>query len=170
MVCHWLRKVKSVKLIKNKICTVCGEGFLPTAEYFYKDVSMKSGLCSKCKGCMKKIAKEFRQSERGRRYHLQYNRKYRSTVKGYLHNIFSHMKERCNSPNHPSYKNYGGRGIKVCFISAIEFVTYVMGVLQVDPRGLQCDRIDNDGNYERGNVRFVTRSENNLNKRNIGNL
>ena len=75
------------------------------------------------------------------------------------------MRQRCNNPDQKAYKNYGGRGIKVCFGSADEFVDCVINELQIDPRGLQIDRIDNDGNYERGNIRFVTRRENNENKR-----
>ncbi len=49
-----------------------------------------------------------------------------------------------------------------------EFRDYVTGVLGVDPRGLQCDRIDNEGHYERGNIRFVTAKENSHSRRNIG--
>lgn len=74
------------------------------------------------------------------------------------------MKQRCTSPAYKNYKNYGGRGIKVCFKSANEFVDYVINILQVDPRGLQVDRIDNNGNYEPGNIRFVTHLENQHNK------
>ena len=41
---------------------------------------------------------------------------------------------------------------------------YVIDELRVDPRGLQIDRIDNDGHYEKGNIRFVTCVENNNNR------
>ena len=66
---------------------------------------------------------------------------------------------------HKDYKNYGGHGIKNKFKSTGEFVDYVINELQVDPCGLQIDRINNDGNYERGSIRFVTCSENNRNRR-----
>ncbi len=93
-----------------------------------------------------------------------YNKQYRSTVAGHLHLIYSGMKRRCNSPIERNYKNYGGRGIKLQF-TVNEFVDYVVNVLQVDPRGLTIDRIDNDGHYEPGNIRFITRAKNNGNKR-----
>ena len=52
----------------------------------------------------------------------------------------------------------------VCFESLDDFRNYVIDVLKADPRGLQIDRINNGGNYEVGNIRFVTCLENNQNK------
>jgi len=90
---------------------------------------------------------------------------YLNTVNGHLHRVYGSMNQRCNDPKHESYKNYGGRGIKNLFKSSDEFVDYIVNVLQVDPRGLQIDRIDNDGGYEPGNIRFVTREVNQSNRR-----
>ena len=69
-----------------------------------------------------------------------------------------------------SYKNYGGRGIKVKFACFEDFFDYVVNELRADPRGLTIDRIDNDGDYERGNIRFVSQVENlqNRRKRKVG--
>ncbi|HBG2457510.1 hypothetical protein RYE12_17860 [Clostridioides difficile] len=80
--------------------------------------------------------------------------------------IFYSMHRRCYNPNHKSYKNYGGRGIKVCgewhdiknFVSWCKENGY--------KKGLQLDRIDNDGDYEPCNCRFVTVKQNLCNKRN----
>lgn len=94
---------------------------------------------------------------------------YRNTITGQLRQTFNGMNRRCNDPAHKSFKNYGGRGIQNRFESSDEFVDYVLLDLCGDPRGLQIDRIDNDGHYERGNIRFVTREVNNNNKRNTGN-
>ena len=88
-----------------------------------------------------------------------------NSIESYLRRIFTGMVCRCTYPKHPSFKYYGGRGIQCLFPSAEEFIDYVINVLQVDPRGLQIDRVNNAGNYERGNVRFVTRSENQQNRR-----
>ena len=95
----------------------------------------------------------------------EYRRKYIRTVAGNLRMRFYGMKRRCENPDATGYHNYGGRGIKCKFKTAKEFVSYVMDELKVDPRGLQIDRIDNDGNYEPGNIRFVTAKVNSNNKR-----
>ena len=91
-------------------------------------------------------------------------RKYRKTIKGYLCQCFQGIKQRCNNPNCKSYKYYGGRKIKCLFKNVDSFISYVIDILKVDPRGLQIDRIDNDGHYEPGNIRFVTNAENCNNK------
>ena len=74
------------------------------------------------------------------------------------------MKYRCTDPKAHNYNRYGGRGIRICFRDATTFANYVMNELQVDPRGLTIDRINNDGNYEPGNIRFITSIENQRNK------
>ncbi len=86
------------------------------------------------------------------------------TIVEHLRRVFAGMIYRCGNPNGIGYKNYGGRGIKVLFASSDEFIDYVVNVLKVDPRGLTIDRINNDCNYERGNIRFVSQAENNRNR------
>lgn len=85
---------------------------------------------------------------------------YYATVNGHLRHIFSNMRQRCENPAHRGYNRYGGRGIKCLFASAEELIDYVVNTLKVDPRGLDCDRTDNDGHYEPGNIRFITHKEN----------
>jgi hypothetical protein len=80
---------------------------------------------------------------------------------------WSRMLERCRNPNDRSFKWYGGRGIKVCeewqgdggFERFMEHV----GHRPSDRHSL--DRIDNDGNYEPGNVRWATKKEQQRNRR-----
>jgi hypothetical protein len=94
-----------------------------------------------------------------------------------LYSTWADMHERCENPNHPSYKDYGGRGIKVCarwspvepFITDIEST---IGARPPDPPDWRSnrpywtlDRIDNHGNYEPGNVRWATPSEQIANRR-----
>lgn len=74
------------------------------------------------------------------------------------------MLARCNNPQHPSYDYYGGRGISVCdewTVNPWSFFAYVGD----RPSGLELDRINNDGNYEPGNVRWTTRAEQIHNRR-----
>ncbi len=77
--------------------------------------------------------------------------KYAHTVKGYLRGLHRHMTERCVKQN--SYVNIENR------FTSDEFLDYVMNILQIDPRGLDCHRIDNEGHYEPGNIEFITEEE-----------
>lgn len=81
------------------------------------------------------------------------------------------IRGRCDDPTRRQYANYGGRGVRLSeeFRNPIVFIDYVRTVGDVRDafrRKLEIDRIDNDRGYERGNLRWSTHSENNLNKRN----
>jgi hypothetical protein len=70
---------------------------------------------------------------------------------------------RCYNPNYHGYDRYGGRGIEVLFASRLEFADYIKELPGYE-KGKSLDRIDNDGNYERGNLRWATASEQNINQ------
>jgi hypothetical protein len=75
------------------------------------------------------------------------------------------IKHRCFVENHPDYKDYGGRGITVCDEWKDSFEAFFEHVgLKPFPKA-QLDRIDNNGNYEPGNVRWTTSKINNNNRR-----
>lgn len=77
-----------------------------------------------------------------------------------VYNVWASMKQRCQNPKHRAYARYGGRGIKVCKRwQKFENFYADMG----DPQGV-LDRIDNDGDYKPGNVRWADWSTSNLNK------
>lgn len=82
-------------------------------------------------------------------------------TKDRLKNVWYCMKRRCNNPEHPKYHRYGGRGIKVCDEWGNSFDKFAKWALQNGySKGLEIDRIDNDGDYEPNNCRFVTHKEN----------
>lgn len=96
----------------------------------------------------------------------EFNGKHLGT-KDRLFRIWCHMKERCSSTNHKSWKRYGGRGIRVCDEWASDYEAFKKFALENGWReGLQVDRIDNNGNYEPNNVAFVTPKENANNRGN----
>ena len=74
------------------------------------------------------------------------------------------MLGRCINLNHKSYQYYGGRGIKVCE-AWLKFEKFLEDMGE-SPVGLQIDRVDNNGNYEPGNCRWVTPQQNITNRRN----
>lgn len=74
------------------------------------------------------------------------------------------MLRRCSDPGHPSYKDYGGRGIGVC--DAWRSFEAFLSDMGERPEGKYLDRIDCDGDYSAGNCRWTTNRENNNNRRN----
>ncbi len=168
--------------IKTEIkqCSKCKQP-LSVAE-FYKNPMSLDGLRSQCKECQK----EYRTTEQSRKYQEEYckeyagtehgktvlyeaNEKFRKTLKGHLQVMFNAMNQRCNNPKNKYFKWYGGRGIQNLFKDLKEFRDYIINELGVTAigqiKGLQIDRVDNDGDYERGNIRFVTAKVNNNNQR-----
>jgi hypothetical protein len=87
-----------------------------------------------------------------------------------LLNRFSSACGRCHNPKSKQFPAYGGRGI---FVYApwrkdrAEFLRYVQTLPGWDDPGLEMDREDCDRGYEPGNLRFVTRQVNALNKRKV---
>lgn len=76
------------------------------------------------------------------------------------------IKQRCINPNNLAFSNYGGRNIQFKFFSVRSFAEWVADNLGVKPTPLHSiDRIDNNGNYESGNLRWATFSEQARNKR-----
>lgn len=83
----------------------------------------------------------------------------------YLYGVYNDILRRCYNHTRPEYARYGGRGIRVLFSGVEEFVSYVESSLGGRPDGCSLDRIDNDGNYEPGNLRWATRKTQNRNQR-----
>lgn len=82
-----------------------------------------------------------------------------------IYACWQNMTARCRNENHQSYPHYGGRGIKVCD-RWLKFENFLedMG----EPRhDTSLDRINNDGNYEPSNCRWVTQKEQMNNRRGL---
>lgn len=76
------------------------------------------------------------------------------------------MMERCYDKHRERYASYGGRGIRV-HKAWHQFTTFFAEMPRRPSRQHSLDRIDGDGHYEPGNVRWATSIEQNRNKKNI---
>lgn len=87
--------------------------------------------------------------------------------------VWSGMKRRCNNPNSKSYKDYGSRGIKLCAKwddPPYGFLEFYKDMGKRPSEKHEIERINNEGNYESGNCKWVLRAENAKNKRNNINI
>jgi len=84
--------------------------------------------------------------------------------KHFLYPTYISMLNRCYNPKTKCYFNYGERGIKVCDRWLESFENFLEDIGE-KPEGLTLDRINNDGDYEKDNCRWVTYKEQNNNRR-----
>ncbi len=174
----------------TKRCWGCKQD-LPVDD-FRKKAASRDGLQPRCKGCNSPADKKYRAenqekiSQRNKKYRgghqkearqyrrdnsveiARHNKEYYVTLEGRLGRIFHNLNNRCTNPKIINYKSYGGRGIENKFTldGFRGYVTNDLGVTSIEQiKGLQIDRIDNDGHYEKGNIRFVTPKENCNNRR-----
>lgn len=114
---------------------------------------LSNGKAAKSCGCVRsKLAGE------GRKTHGECDR-------NNLYIRWKHIKSRCFNFNAKDFDNYGGRGITVCqeWLEYIPFRDWALS--NGYKKELTIDRIDNDGNYEPKNCRWVTNTINIRNSR-----
>lgn len=73
------------------------------------------------------------------------------------------MRQRCLDPNTRSYKDYGGRGIKICD-RWNDFANFLEDMGE-RPAGMTIDREKVNGHYEPGNCRWATTKQQSENRR-----
>lgn len=75
------------------------------------------------------------------------------------------MMSRCYNPNNQDFHNYGGRGIVVCHEWRLTIENFIRDMGRRPSQLHSLDRINSDGNYERQNCRWATRTEQSRNRR-----
>lgn len=118
---------------------------------------VKRGFVQSC-GCWRKIA-----SKRDNTTHGEASWKAKGVTPEYK--AWQHIISRCTNPNDKSWGDYGGRGISICQEWRASYPAFLAHVGRKPSPELSIDRINNDGNYEPGNVRWATRKVQNSNKR-----
>lgn len=103
-------------------------------------------------GCVGKETRKINNLKHG----LSHTKEYR---------VWYEMIKRCTDTKNKAYKNYGERGITVYTKWLNSFETFLNDVGKAPSEKDTFDRIDNDGNYEPSNVRWVSAQVQNLNKR-----
>ncbi|MGX0147432.1 AP2 domain-containing protein [Staphylococcus hominis] len=129
------------KLYKCK-CNNCGN------EKIMVGTSVKNGYSKSC-GCL-----------------IKQNQKRKHGMTGTpIYRKWKNIKGRCFNPNTSNYKWYGGRGITMCQKWKDDFSEFYKDVGNIPFEGAELDRIDNNGDYEPNNVRWVDHRTNSNNRR-----
>lgn len=158
-------------------------GFLEVVENITRSNNRGHTLCRvRCLPCgtVKELRRSSLKMGRPKSCGCQNNRMIAERMKthGYAHsgpkipeyNIWASMRLRCFQKNSRAYKDYGGRGITICDAWRESFPAFLAYMGPRPSPAHSIERIDNDGNYEPGNVRWATMKEQCRNRRSNRNL
>ena len=139
----------------NRVCWLskcdCGNELIVTSD------NLRNGHTKSC-GCLKEETSRKLLTTHG----LSETRMYK---------IYKDMKTRTTNKNCPEYKNYGGRGIKICDEWLSDFRKfYYWSINNGYKDELTIDRIDVNGNYEPSNCRWTTQKVQQNNRTNNHNI
>jgi hypothetical protein len=114
--------------------------------------SLRNGRSASC-GCLKKEVQAKLKTKHGQH-------------KSPTYSCWMSMISRCHNPKRAAFADYGGRGIIVCNRWRYSFDAFLEDLGERPSLSHSIGRMNNDGNYEPGNCRWETQSEQNRNKRN----
>ena len=139
------------------VCTECGTEVQPLWD------NVRKGLTTRCTKCAHRASRQkVVQNVWGR---------VPDEIDQWIRRKWFSIRGRCHEPTNRQFCHYGARGTYLSeeFQNPITFIDYMRTVGDVNEafkHKLEIDRIDNDKGYERGNLRWATRTEQNLNKSN----
>lgn len=121
------------------------------SEVLVRASNLRSGNSTSC-GCRKKEVLKDKATKHGMKSSPEYK-------------SWCHIKDRCLNSKNKKWRHYGGRGITIHHGWVDDFQSFLDHIGPRPGPGHSVDRINNDGNYEPGNVRWATYTEQNRNRR-----
>ena len=125
------------------------------AEVVVRGGNLRNGHTASC-GCLQKE----KTTERSTKHGMTHSK---------IYNTWNDIKRRCFNSNRKQFKDYGGRGITLYpewILDFQAFYDYVSTLPHFGEEGYSLDRINNDGNYCPGNLRWADRKTQARNTRN----